>query len=160
MVCLLFKVYRAPLLALLQANEDLIAGNRTQLDRLLDLYLGGKFNQDALIDRKTRLEETIAKLEAERAKLSARLSGEFSQADITELIQFAHDLAAGLDKADKSFETRQRIIELLDVRGILVVEDGERVCRASFVLTKGVEKRLVIPSGKGAVDSMQSTSTF
>ena len=39
-----------------------------------------------------------------------------------------------------SFEKRRRIIELLDVRGILAVEAGEKVVYASFALTPSGER--------------------
>jgi len=56
-------------------------------------------------------------------------------------MQFAYDLSKGLGEADKSFEKRRRIIELLDVRGILAVEAGEKVVYASFALTPSGERR-------------------
>ena len=132
----------APLLAQLKGCNDLIASNLAQLDRLLDLYQLGNFDRDTLVARKTKLDQAIASLKQERAKLEARLAGEFSQDDITEVITFARDLAAGIEAADKDFEKRRRIIEALDVRAILAIEDGERVVYPSFVLSAPREVRL------------------
>jgi len=55
-------------------------------------------------------------------------------------MQFACELSKGLNEADKSFEKRRRIIELLDVRGILAVEAGEKVVYASFALTSSGQR--------------------
>ena len=65
--------------------------------------------------------------------------------DIENLVAFAHNLAAGLDAADKDFAKRQQIVEILNVRGILMVENGQQVCTASFILTGENTKRLVLP---------------
>ena len=130
----------APLLAQLKVNDDLIKENQVQLDRLLDLYLSGTYNKDALTERKARLEETITKLQRERAKMAERLGLELSQSQVIEIIAFARKLSDGLAEADRSFEARQHIIELLDVRGILAVEGDEKVVYASFVLTPPGER--------------------
>jgi hypothetical protein len=102
----------APLLELLRANDNLIADHTTQVTRAKDMYQLGVINADELLERKVRLEATIAKLEAEREKLQGRLGRELSQQQITEVIKFAEKLARGLEKADQSFEARRRIIEL------------------------------------------------
>ena len=41
--------------------DDLIKQNHTQVERLIDLYLSGGFDQNMLVERKTRLTETITK---------------------------------------------------------------------------------------------------
>lgn len=132
----------APLIAQLKGCNDLITNNLTQLDRLLDLYQLGNFDRDTLVARKSRLDQAIASLKQERTKLEARLTGELSQDDITEIVTFAYELAAGLAAADKDFEKRRRIIEVLDVRAILSVENGERVISPSFVLSAPGQSRL------------------
>jgi hypothetical protein len=62
----------APLRERLKVTEDLLADNRTQLKRLLDLYLAGNFPKEMLVESKTRLETTMEALEKERAGLTAR----------------------------------------------------------------------------------------
>ena len=95
--------------------------------------------------RKHRLEETVTKLEHERGELRKRIVHGLSEDDIENLVAFAHNLAAGLDAADKDFAKRQQIVEILNVRGILMVENGQQVCTASFILTGENTKRLVLP---------------
>ena len=132
----------APILSLLKVNEDLITDNQAQLDRLLDLYLSGTFDKDVLTDRKTRLETIIAKLERELGELKKRLGHRPSNEEIEDVMTFAYDLAAGLAKADRDFAKRRKIVEMLDVRGIQAIEDGEKVVHASFVLTGNKPERL------------------
>jgi site-specific DNA recombinase len=136
----------APIMAALKVNDDLIAENQRQLDRLLDAYQSGVFDLDAVTERKHRLDETIAALGREREKLQGRLAGELTSDEIKSLFQFSSELSRGLDKMSKNFAARRKVIEMLDVRGILVVEGNERVCNASFILG---EKRLVVNSGQG-----------
>jgi site-specific DNA recombinase len=139
----------APILALLKTDDDLIADNQTQLDRLLDLYLSGTFDKDVLTERKARLETTIAKLEHERGELAKRLGHRPSDDEIEDLMTFAYGVAAGLEKADKDFAKRRKIIEVLNVRGIVTIENGERICTVSFILAQGEQgKRLTVPTGR------------
>jgi site-specific DNA recombinase len=137
----------APVLELLRVNDKLIADYAAQLKRAKDMYQMGVINADELLERKVRLEATIAKLEEEREKLQGRLGRELSPQQITEVLKFAEKLARGLEKADQSFAARRRIIELLDVRAILATENGEKVVYASFVLTDTGEhgERLTMP---------------
>lgn len=148
----------APALALLRVNESLIFDNQAQLDRLVDLYLSGTFDKTMLVDRKARLQETIAKLEGERGELQKRIAHAPSDDEIEDVITFAYDLAAGIAQADKSFDKRRRIIEVLDVRAILATEDGEKVCHASFILSGDARKRLALPK-RGKVLSVVGTNT-
>ena len=56
----------APMRARLEIVNDLLADERAQLERLLDLYLSRAFPKDVLTDRKARIEETIASLVLQR----------------------------------------------------------------------------------------------
>jgi hypothetical protein len=132
----------APLLAQLKTTDDLIKDNQTQLGRLLDLYLAGKFNGEVLDDRKIRLEETIGKLLGERERIEGALHQELSRENIVEISEFAARLAKGLKVADHSFAARKRIIDLLDVRGMVADEGGEKVIYPSFILSPAGDIRL------------------
>jgi len=151
----------APILKLLHVNDKLITDHGAQLKRAKDMYQLGVINADELLERKIRLEATIAKLEAEREKLQGRLGRELSPQQITEVIKFAEKLAHGLEKADQSFEARRRIIELLDVRAILATENGEKVVYASFVLTDTAQhgERLTMPKMKRRKLSVEDKNT-
>jgi site-specific DNA recombinase len=123
----------------LQVVEDLLADNRRQLDRLLDLYLSGDFPKEVLTERRARLETTISALDRERAGLAAQLEARILTPDqVQSLKDFAARVGRGLDLADTDFETRRRIIEDLDVRAILCVEDGQKVVRVSCIVGKAV----------------------
>ena len=147
----------APIVSLLRANEDLIAGNQAQLDRIKDMCQAKIITLEEAVDRKMRLEETVARLEHEQLELQARLGKEPSENEIESLITCFHELSQGIDEVSKDFAARRRVAELLDVRGILATEDGEQVCHASFILTEGITKRLVLPK-RGKVLSVANTS--
>jgi transposase len=59
----------APLLKRCALIDGLLSEQRSQLERLLDLYLAGTFDRQHLTDRKVRLEKTIESLEVERNAL-------------------------------------------------------------------------------------------
>ena len=118
----------APMRARLAVVDDLMAENLKKLAMLLDLYLGGSFDKTMLVERRTRLEETIAALEKERASLTATLeAGSLTDEQIETIYAFAAVVRDGLEEAEADFQGKMRIIELLDVRGVLAIEDDVRV---------------------------------
>lgn len=135
----------APILALVQTNERLIAENQAHLAQVKRMCEANIYTIEESIDRKHRLTETVTSLERVCSELSKRLGSKLSEEAIETLIEFSYDLAAGVGEASGSFEKRRQIVDLLDVQGILTVENGEQVCYASFILTEGVTQRLVLP---------------
>ena len=137
-------VYRAqqqdamrPLVERLSVAEKLLDENRRQLDRLLDLYLSGDFPREMLVERKTQLERTVDLLEQERVGLTAQLSDRTLSKEQVESVQrYATQVAEGLDQADVDFTLRKQIVEELNVRVTLTIEDGQRVIHAQCVLGK------------------------
>jgi hypothetical protein len=98
------------------------------LDRLLDLYLAGDFPEEMLTERKTRLADIITALEREREGLEARLRGQsLSEDRLQSMFDFAAEVGIGLEEADEDFATRRAIVELLDVRVTLAIEEGKKV---------------------------------
>ncbi len=113
----------------------LIADNQARLERLLDLYLAGDFPKDMLVERKTGLETKLATLEKEQSQLTAQLKAHtLSHEQMSSLQGFAVRVAEGLEQADGSFEARRQIIEIMDVRGTLAVEEGEMVAYVRCLL--------------------------
>lgn len=127
----------APLLERLKVVEDLLTGIQAQLARLLDLYLSGEFSKQILTDRKERLESTIDALERERANLAAHLmTHTLTEDQIRDLQGFLSEITQGLQIADADFRTHRRVIEALDVRATLTIEDGERVIHAHCIVDR------------------------
>jgi site-specific DNA recombinase len=117
-----------PLYDRLAVIDDLLAENRQKLERLLDLYLAGDFDKELLTGRKARLENMIASLEKERANLVATLEAQTLTDDqILTIADFAKEVAGGLKEAETSFKARRYIIDLLDVRVTMAIEDGQKV---------------------------------
>ncbi len=119
--------------------DDLIADNRTQLARLLDLYLAGDFDKEMLTERKSRLEATVKALEKERAALAAHLETKtLTEGQVQSIQEFAAKVGQGLGVADTSFEARRKLVDLLDVTARLAVEDGDKVIYVACNLGEGV----------------------
>jgi site-specific DNA recombinase len=125
----------APVRDRLRVVQDLITDNRQQLERLLDLYLAGSFPKEMLADRQARLESTIASLEKVKAGLLAHLElRTLTGEQIETLCGFAMEVAQGFAAADEDFQTRRRVIETLDVRAILAVEDAQKIVYITCIL--------------------------
>jgi hypothetical protein len=122
--------------------DSLLSEQRSQLERLLDLYLAGAFDKQHLTDRKMRFEKTIESLEVERNTLMRQVKQvALTERDIQTLQEFGDKIRATLgSEALKTFTAKSYIIDLLDVRARVAIEDGCRVPmylvqlrRASFV---------------------------
>ena len=117
-----------PMQERLKTVDDLLADHQGQLQRLLDLYLSGDFTREFLLDRKSRLEATIAALQSERSSIEERLENQsLTQEEIENIQVFAEEVAEGLSAADEDFDARRQIIEALDVQTTLTVENDEKV---------------------------------
>jgi hypothetical protein len=117
----------APIRDRLIVLEDLWQGSKSQLDRVLDLYISGQVQRELLIDKKQQLEATLAALDKERDELNLNLESEaLSDSEIRQIVEFAAQIAEGLEPGNESFEDRRRIIELLDVRASFTVEDNQK----------------------------------
>jgi site-specific DNA recombinase len=120
--------FSAPLRDRLGILEDLWKESKSQLDRVLDLYITGAIPRELLLDKKQQLESTLAALEKERENLNLQLDAEaLSEAEIQQIREFAVQIGKGLQPGDESFNDRRRIIELLDVGALLSVENGEKI---------------------------------
>ena len=121
----------APLRQRVAVVDDLLADNQRQLERLLDLYLSGDFGKEILMERKTRLETTIGALSGERKGLIAQVEARTLTDDqLQDIEDFAARIAGGLEGEIGDFETKRAILEALDVKAALTVEDGEQVAYA------------------------------
>ncbi len=80
-------------------------------------------------------EEGMAELERCRTDLLSHLrSVEFSDEQIAEIEAFCADVREGLDNA--TFEDKRRYLDLLDVRGILALENDQKVVYITCKLGK------------------------
>ena len=115
--------------------ENELSENRESLRRLLDLYLSGEFHKDVLITKKSKLEKTIAELEKERTALLGSLEKQtLTNEQEKSLLDFTQEIGKGMEKADESFQTRRKIIDMLGVKASLENQDGQKTMRIKCIL--------------------------
>ncbi|MCB9112212.1 MAG: recombinase family protein [Anaerolineales bacterium] len=150
------------LLDRLSIIEEQISAYQAQLDKLLDLYLEGDFPKEVLTDRKTRLEEMLTNLHKEQNDLA----GHVRQVTLTDdqlsyIEEFCAKIRNGLGKVD--FNAKRQIIQLLDIRGKIAFENGEKVlylkCLIDFQDPQQVSRVLILPlSNIGGIAIMKCAS--
>jgi len=95
-----------------------------QLQKLLDLYLSDDFPREMLLEKRGRLEGIIANLRVEQEQLASHLQSiTYSDQDIAAIESFCAKVRQNLDIT--TFEGKRRILDLLDVRGTLAIENDE-----------------------------------
>jgi site-specific DNA recombinase len=132
--------------------KEQLESNQQQLEKLLDLYLAGAFSKEVLLERKDRLETTITNLRKEEDQLTSHLGSiTYSDQDLVIIEEFCAHIRENLEYA--TFEGKRRILELLDVRGTLAVEDDQKVVYVSCLITpQPVSLVLTLPlSSTGAI---------
>ena len=136
----------APLRERLSIAEDMLNDNQEQLTRLLDLYVGGDFPKDVLVDRKKRLEESIKALEKERANIISMLENRtLTPKQVKNIYGFAERIGKGLLRAETDPAYQREIIEALDVRVIFAAENGQKVVYVQCVLEDEPERFGITP---------------
>jgi hypothetical protein len=92
----------------------------------LKSIFGFSFPIEALTERKIRLEQMLVSLQKEHNDLEGHIRNVTMTDDQLSYIEaFCAKIREGLDKAN--FNTRRQIIELLDIRGKIAIENGEKV---------------------------------
>ncbi len=130
-------------LAQLEVADGLIAENKSQRERLADMYELKIIERGALVERDARLKEALTKLEEERAKIAAKLTVRVTPEQMQTVMEFAAEVRERLPYADKHFAERRRLIEALDVRATLEWEGDKWAINADCWIGKA---RLVIDS--------------
>ena len=106
--------------------QNRIDGTIRQQEKLLDLYLSDNFPKEMLQEKKSRLEETLVNLRKEQADISSHLQTTvLSDEQIEDIKAFCDAIRDRLENA--TFEQKRQLIEMLDVRGTLAIENEEKV---------------------------------
>ena len=129
-----------PLIERLQVIKDLIHDNEAQLARLLDLYLVGNFPAELLEERKIRIEQALSGLREERQRIEPQLAQVFDESNVSSILEFAQSIRAELSEANHDFQAKRRIVQLLNVTGRAVIEDGKKVVYFHCVLGDNLVK--------------------
>lgn len=135
-----FKKYQSkqnsvnePILCQIEAADGQIKEHGCQLETLLRSLnaLEGRNSDRAkalILHDIEQLETTLDKLEAKKATLVAKLhQNELTKDHIRTIEYFLSKIAKGLDKAKQDFEYRRKMIEILDIRVTLCVENDEMI---------------------------------
>ncbi len=122
----------APILERITSIDELLQDYRAQLGRLVEMAARGIFTEEEILTNKVRLRQIVQGLEKERAEQETKLGADsFTDEQIKTLMDFAERMSEGLAEAEEDFTARRHLIELLNVRGELWVEDGVKMLRAS-----------------------------
>ncbi len=135
----------APIRAKVAALEARIGDNTRLLARLLNLYIAEDLSRAEYLERRQRLESENAGLGAQRDQAESQLSSVQSLTDEAGgWAAFVGGVRAALDalEDESGFELQARIIETLDLRARLSVEDGQRL--AHIRLGTGLAASIVI----------------
>ena len=144
----------------LEVVQDELAAKQKKYERLLDLYLDGGITKDMLDQRKEKLESTIRNLQSRESRLQGRLSnGILDEKTIQTLVEFARAVSNRLPAAEQDFEIRRSLVEFLDVKGQLALEDDEKIVHITSVLNDkclSFDLTDTLPPGEGNVSSSPS----
>ncbi|WP_152966212.1 hypothetical protein [Ornatilinea apprima] len=128
---------------MLTTIDEQLATAKKQLDRLIDLFINGDIPKDHYASRKTKFEESITKLEEEKKEISKQLiPSQLAPELIKQLKEYFETIRDRLE--DASFETKRKLIDLLDVNGKLDIENGERVIYIKCLISP--QQRLQMPT--------------
>ena len=106
--------------------DDLLIDQREQLKRILDLYLEGDFPKELLVEKKARLEVTIRSLESEKLDLQDLIERKtLTPEQYHDIQEYSKKILKGIDLVTCDFETRRRIIELLDIQVTCLMDENE-----------------------------------
>jgi len=112
----------------LATTDKLLEDKQHELEKLLDLYLTGDFPREFLTERKKRIDVNIDKLKEQQSRLRSVLDEEsLDEARIKTILELSHYVHNGIIEAENDFEKRRWMIDALDVRATVAIEDGEKV---------------------------------
>ena len=118
----------------LQTVEELIAQNQEKLNRLLDLYLTGDFDREMLVEKQTQIQQIISDLERERGDILINLEESvITDEQIINIEAVAQEIRSKLN-GKKDFDSKRKVLEMMNVSGTLAFEDGEKVIYVQCVL--------------------------
>lgn len=111
-------------------TRSVLEGEQAKLNRLLDLYLSGDMPRELLIERKERLESAVSSLRAQYDALTLQINAaEVGRTDMVTLQEFVGAIGAKMSALDSEsdFTIKRELVEGLDVRAMLAVEEDEQV---------------------------------
>jgi hypothetical protein len=125
-----------------------------QAARLLRAYTSGVFSLEELAGEKRQIETAKRAIEVELAELDRRLADlTLASQEVKELAAFAAEVKRKL--ADLTFESKRRAVDLLDVRVVLKMVDGQRYADVTCKLTLHGETLPVESSSRQAKGTRQ-----
>ena len=118
----------APLKQRLRMVEEMLSAEQLKLERLIDLYLGGDFPKEIIIDRRVRLETQIKALGSEALNLRAAIDVEAISQDQVELVrQFGAEVAGELQVIGEDAELMEQVTNIVNLQVYLSSHNDEKV---------------------------------
>ncbi|GIK37599.1 MAG: serine recombinase [Chloroflexota bacterium] len=139
-----FENQQSSLLTTLELQANTVRTNlekaHRQLNRLIEVYVtsGSAESRLLLEQQQGELEESIAAMGVELQRLEqeiAVVSASAEREQTLALAGFMEQLEFAFDQSDEPFEIKKWIIDLLDVRGRLVIEEGKKVIYLTTIVT-------------------------
>lgn len=125
----------SPLAERIVIVKNLLSDNQKQLQKILDLYIDGKFSRDMLAKRKKKFEDRIYDLTSELGRLTERMEYWSTKSETMEnLKEFIFDVHNLLIEAETNFSHRRRIIEQLDIRAAIARRHMNVIVKITFEL--------------------------
>ena len=108
--------------------DKLLKDKKHELEKLLDLYLTGDFPRELLTERKKKIDNEIYGFEAQQSRLQSILDEEaLGEERIKTLLELTHYVRNGMVEAENDFKKRRWVIDTLDVKATLAIENNEKV---------------------------------
>jgi hypothetical protein len=96
-----------------------------QLRRLIGLYARGIFPEEMLDTEVAQQKLILSTIDTEIANVERQRQTPFTEDRIAALRAFAEELQRGIDRAEQDFGARRHLVELMDVRLVVVWRDKE-----------------------------------
>jgi len=130
-----YETDRAKEIAVLRSQLETlgstIARHEARRDRLIDLYIDGNLEREPLDKRRIEIDQTLARLGSQRDELERAIENLQNSGQLAlNLAAFGEQIRPKLAYADQDFETRRRIVEILDLKATLTMENEKRAVHA------------------------------
>jgi predicted ribosome quality control (RQC) complex YloA/Tae2 family protein len=115
--------------------QNLLDENRRQLQKVLDLYIDGKFSREVLMKRKKKFEKKIFDLAAELGWLTQTMEEWSNKSEnVKRLQELIENIAPLLQEVDTNFIYRRRLVDYVNLQAAV----SRQGARLKINITSGI----------------------